>query len=502
MSDDSSLVTVAKEGGITLIGGISENLLRFAFLVIITRLVTQSTYGNFTLAMSVVMFLYQIFDFNMSNTVNYYMPQYLKKDQYGQAASVLLRATTIGTVSTVAGTIVVWIFVPEISALFGEGDLTEALYVLCLMIPLLGLFRILLACFASLKKLKYRVYTQNIIRPSAKLVVTIGLVFLIDELVALLTGFVVALLLATLSGGYFLFRRFPELFSERKQATSYRSLASYAWPLVFSGMVYATVGQIDLFAIGYFTSSSDVAVYKVAFALSSTLMIFIRSLDRVYKPIIAENQNDDHNLQQYYQLMGRWVPMLVVPPSVTLIIAPEFYLSLFFTSQYAAGGVVVSILAVRYLLLAGLGPAAQTLEGVGYTRYTLVNASLILGLNGILNVLLVPQYGIAGAAIGTTVATAIGTTTGVVELSYFRKLSPFRIAHLKLWVSAALTGVTAFLFQFAVSGIVLGVTLPFFVVLVYFLSLRATRSFTDSDREIAARIDEKLDYRIVQLLVS
>lgn len=502
MPKRTSIVKIAREGGITLGGNIFENVLRFIFLIAVTRVVTQTTYGQFALAVSIILFSYQIVDFNMANAVDYFIPEHLNQGEIDLAKSALRRGIVLGLITTFFGALIIAVLAPFLSSIFNEASLAYSLLLLSITIPVLGLFRIFLAAFASIKELKYRTYTQNILRPSIKLIFAVGLVFILDDLTALLIGFTTAVFISTIAAGYLLYRAAPELIGFSDNQISYVSMASYAWPLVFSGMVYAAIGQIDLFAIGYFLSPIGVGEYKVGFALASTLSIFLSSLRRIHKPIVAENKSNDEQLQFYYQLITRWGILLLIPPALSLLFASRTYLSILFTPEYASAGAVVSILVVRYLFLASFGPQAKTLEGIGYTRLILINSVIILTLNVILDIALIPVFGIAGAAVGTTIATVIGSIAGIVELSYFRNLRPVGWEHLRLWVSAIFTAIVGYIITQTISGILLAIILPSVVVLVNIIILRLTNSFTQEDRKVARQIDDALGYRIAQTITG
>ncbi|TKX48527.1 hypothetical protein EXE41_01220 [Halorubrum sp. SD690R] len=501
MGDNSSIVTIAREGGITLFGSIIDNLLRFAFLMIITRLITQTTYGQFTLATSIILFSYQVFDLNIANAINYFIPIHIKENRYGHAKSVLFKGITLGTTTTVLGSsLIVW-SAPFLSDFFDEPRLKIALYLLSVTLPLLGIFRIFLAVFDSIKNLKYRVYTEKILRPAGKIIFTIILYFILEDLIALIGGFIISLVLTVIISAYFIRGSISEIIGSIGKSTSYKSLVTYSWPLIFSGMIYAGIGQIDLFAIGYFLPSADVGAYNVAFALASTLVIFLSSLRRIHKPIVAENRNDNSELEFFYRLITRWRLLLIIPPAITLIIAPDVYLSLFFTEEYAAAGSVVTILSIRLLLLAAIGPQIKTLEGIGYTQFVFINSALILILNTLLNILFIPMFGIVGAALGTLVASVIGSLVGICELYYYRGIQPITRTQMRISASMFLTSFVGYIVSSIISGLLLALLLPIIIITTNLACLRLTNSFTDKEREIAERIDSKVGYKIAQYLI-
>jgi O-antigen/teichoic acid export membrane protein len=274
-------------------------------------------------------------------------------------------------------------------------------------------------------------------------------------------------------------------------ATSNRSLLSYAFPLLFAGVIYSLVGQIDYFIIGIFLQSSDVGHYRVGFLLAANLLIVLRALGPVFKPMIAE-ASDTSLVRTRYRVATRWITMCTLPLAITLVLAPEVYLSVFFTEQYLAASAAVIALTVGYVLNASFGPEVMVLEGLGYTRLTLINTIVLVGVNGILDVALVPRYGILGAGIATGTAVTVTGALGVIEIYYLRSVQPFTPELLKVWAASVPPTLVGFgISLIVVEDGILAVTLPTIILLFYIIGLRVTGSFTQDDIEIAIQMDNK-----------
>jgi O-antigen/teichoic acid export membrane protein len=94
------------------------------------------------------------------------------------------------------------------------------------------------------------------------------------------------------------------------------------------------------------------------------------------------------------------------------------------------------ILLVGQVVNAGCGPVAQLLNMTGYEKYTLRGVGVSTILNVVLNVILIPKYGIAGAAVASAltlvgwnlilvyfVARELGINSSVINSLLFRKMS-------------------------------------------------------------------------------
>ncbi|MFC6614900.1 oligosaccharide flippase family protein [Halopenitus salinus] len=504
MSDDSDsgIFTLATQGSITFVGNVLGKALGFAFVVVATRLVTPSEYGIFTLGLSIVMFVQGFASLNIYRSVDYFVPQFLSNSNYGQAKKTLQNVFLIGIFASVLGAGVVFLAREQIATMFNEPRIATILTFFILLIPLQTVFRTLLASFNSLKKMKYRVIIRDLLNPLGR---TIGAILLVSAgagLFGLIGGYLLGLAIAVACGIGFLVYEADWIQTEESDSISNRSLLSYSLPLVLAGVIYSLVGQIDYFVIGYFLSSADVGYYRVSYLLAANLLIVLSAVTPVFKPMVAENQFNTPLLEIRYQLATRWVTMFTLPVAITLILAPDIYLSLLFTDEYVVASTALVALVVGFLLNAAFGPEGMILEGLGHTRLTLFNTLVLVTVNGGLDVFFIPRFGILGAGIATGSALTVAGLVGVVEIYLLRSITPLSPRLLKVWLAIVPSIVVGRLVVFFMSGDLLtAVLLPLFVASNYFLVLRVARGFSDDDREIASRIDDRLGFPLVQFFL-
>lgn len=501
--NDSGIFTLATQGSITFVGNILGKGLGFAFVAAATRLVTPAEYGVFTLGVSIVLFVQGFASLNIYRSVDYFVPQYLSNSNYGQAKKTLLNAFSIGGVMSILGAVVLFLVREQLATLFNESRIATVLPLLVLLIPLQTTFRILIASFNSIKKMKYRVLMKNLLNPLIRILGAMVLVSTGAGLLGLVGGYLLGIALAIVCGLTFLVYEADWIRSVKSSPISNRSLVSYSLPLVLAGVIYSLVGQIDYFIIGYFLNSAEVGQYRVAYLLAVNLLIVLTAITPVFKPMVAENQSNTPLLKSRYQLATRWITMLTIPIALTLILAPEIYLSLLFTEEYTTASAALVALAIGYLLNASFGPEGMVLEGLGHTRLTLVNTFVLVGINGILDILLVPRLGILGAGIATGTALSVAGLVGVVEIYILRSITPFSQKLLRVWTAAVLPYTVGWLLlSLNMGNLETAIILPIGTVVGYISGLRATKGFTNDDREIASQVDSRLGYSILYPIVS
>lgn len=500
---DDGVLEIAREGGITFLGTLTGRLLGFAFIAVVTRLLTPDVYGSFTLALSIVMFSQGLADLNLHRALDYFIPQYLRKGDTEEAGGTLLLVFSIALATTSLAAVLVASAAPQLSGLFDDPALTTVVPVLAPAIPLATGSLLLQSSFTAMKTLKYRTYVRDLVQPVVKLVGLVGFVFLGLQMLALVFSQLLGLLVAVLVGAFFLVRRAEWLELNPGRAASPRRIVSYSLPLMFAGVVYSIVGRIDYFVIGYYLESADVAFYQVAYTLAVNALIVLNSLTPIFKPTVAEVQEDTALLETRYTLVTRWITLFTLPIVATFVVAPETYLTVFFTAEYAVASAAFVALAIGYLFNSSFGPEGMMLEGLGYTRLTFLNTLILVGVNVLLDVLLVPRFGIVGAGIATGTALTLAGIAGIGEVYYLRGIHPYSVDWLKLWVGivpAAVAGVLVTMLE--VPLILVAVAIPPVICVGYLSGLVLLGAFTERDRQVAGRVDATLGYPLIEPIVA
>jgi O-antigen/teichoic acid export membrane protein len=351
--------------------------------------------------------------------------------------------------------------------------------------------------------MEYRTLTKGILRPGSQVGVTAVLIAVGLELNALLYGFIFSHFLIMVVG-WILLSRLDWLELNPSETASTYDIVSYSLPLALAGVIYSTIGQIDFFMIGYFMSSENVGYYRVGFLFAGNILLVISSVKPIFKPMVSEATGDAQKIGDQFELATRWITMFVVPISITILLIPEIYLGILFSGQYAIASTAASILIIGYLINSAFGPEGMVLEGMGHTKLTLMNTAVMIVTNVILDVLLVPKYGIVGAAMGTAAGLTVGSLLGITEIYYIEGITPFNNTLPRMWVSGIIGGAIGFI---VLEIIKLGLWqtalfVPAIVAVSTYLGLVASHAFNEDDKRIAMRLDNKFGISIFSRLIK
>ena len=96
-----------------------------------------------------------------------------------------------------------------------------------------------------------------------------------------------------------------------------------------------------------------------------------------------------------------------------------------FGHSYRAGADVMVILGLTMLLATACGQVDMVLVTTGRSSWSLINGLLAVGINVGLDLLLIPAYGITGAAIGWSAAIVLTNLMPLAQVAATVRLSPF-----------------------------------------------------------------------------
>jgi O-antigen/teichoic acid export membrane protein len=165
----------------------------------------------------------------------------------------------------------------------------------------------------------------------------------------------------------------------------------------------------DVLVVSYFLTPSDAGTYFAA-AKTMALVMFVHYAvgSAVANRLSALNaRGDDAALKMAVRDAVRWTfwPSLA---AAAAILALGYPLLMLFGPQFTAGYPVMFVLVLGFLGRAAMGPSEFILNMLGQQRACAAVITSMALLNFVLNILLVPRFGIIGAAISGAVALVTG----------------------------------------------------------------------------------------------
>ena len=194
----------------------------------------------------------------------------------------------------------------------------------------------------------------------------------------------------------------------------------------------AVLNRADAFIVATFAGLDALAVYTAAEFITRVIANPRYLFDHIIAPVLAEAlyMHDRARVRYNLALVTRWVITACAPIAVTVIVLRAEILGLY-GAAFAKGTGVVVILAVHHLIVGCLGLTPYVLAMGGRARLFVVNNMAAAGLNIALGVVLVPRFGITGAAISLLVSVGAFQIALTIETWILERVHPFTMAQLK-----------------------------------------------------------------------
>ena len=201
--------------------------------------------------------------------------------------------------------------------------------------------------------------------------------------------------------------------------TQAKKLMKDAWPLIFAGMVVSIYMKIDQVMLKEMLDAKAVGVYAAAVKLCEA-WYFVPSVitASLFPVIISSKQKSDtlyqQRMQKLYDLMV-WVSVTVAIPTTFLA---DWVIEILYGNDFEASATVLQIY-IWAGVFTFLGVASfKWLVTENLQRYSFYVLAIGAIINIGSNLLLVPIYGINGAAVATFISYGIGSYAG---LAFFKK---------------------------------------------------------------------------------
>lgn len=187
-----------------------------------------------------------------------------------------------------------------------------------------------------------------------------------------------------------------------------REFWAYTAPRAVARVTQTALKRSDIVLVAALASPADAALYTAATRFVALGQLFVQSVQQALAPQLSAlfTRGDTPTANSVFQAATRWSMIAAWPLYlVTASFAPE--LMHVFGEGYVAASDVVVILSLTMLLATACGPVDAVLLMAGRSWLSLANSAVALAVDVGLNLVLIPAYGIQGAAVSWSVAIVV-----------------------------------------------------------------------------------------------
>lgn len=214
------------------------------------------------------------------------------------------------------------------------------------------------------------------------------------------------------------------------------SLASYG---IIGGLSSVALTSIDKIMLNEFYNLSLTGAYSISFFFGSIILIPNRALGKISSTIIADAWKDNDlpkiddiyyksSINQLFAGMLLFVLLVTNLHNIFKILPPE----------YSGGEWVITLISFSNLLVASTGVSVQIISTSHKYKIQTYSLGILILLTVAFYWLLIPRWGMNGAAMASLLSMALASAMRVFYLQWEMKLFPYRHTHLKCVAIGAL----------------------------------------------------------------
>jgi O-antigen/teichoic acid export membrane protein len=436
-------------------GSFVEFATRFGIAFLLARSLGAGDYGLYVLAISAAALFSGISLLGLDDAMVRYVAILAgRRDTPGVRGTIQIGLGAATAMGVVVGGLLYLGAEPIATGLFDEPRLARLLQLVAVAVPFLSISNVLAGTARGFQRMDVAAVGENVVQSVVRLGLLV-VVFLVSGLdtAAAVVIFGISDVAATITMITLLNRHFPLNPLAQPVRRDAKGVFRFALPLWFSGMLRQFRRNIEALLLGATGPAAKVGVFAVVNKVNLVGHVWLLSIVVAVKPTMAQlhDRGDRAELARVYTATTRWSLSLALPCVITMVLYREPILAAFGTS-FPAGSTALVILAVAELANAGTGTCGPMIDMTGHTRLKVGNSVLWTGLLIGSGVVLIPRWGVVGAATASLIAIATVNVLTVAEVWALEHLVPFDRSFWKPLVAGA--GACA-------TGLALGRLMPF-----------------------------------------
>jgi O-antigen/teichoic acid export membrane protein len=272
-------------------------------------------------------------------------------------------------------------------------------------------------------------------------------------------------------------------------------MLSYSWPIIFFGLVINVFSWIDSFTIGYYKTVSDVGIYNVALPLAFLLLTIPGLFLLLFLPLITKeySRKNFSLISQLSKQIGKWIFILNLPLLILMILFPGAIINLLFRSEYIAAENSLRLLSIGIFFYSLSIVSENLLSMAGKSKTVLASLALASLTNIILNIILVPKWGIDGAAFSTMISYIFWGILIFFTGKHYTSIVPLKKKMIRIFLVALIPAALVFFIRKLIEITpFIAISLGIFFVLSYFALIIITKCFDENDLMIIRAIKDKI----------
>ncbi len=395
-----------------------SSIVHFLLRAVLGRELGAYGLGLYTLVFVIYLFGMQFASFGIGAALTKYVAEYKenRKKVSDFASAGLIGSFLIGLIIGL-----VLFLLSDILAvnIFNSPDMVMLIRIIALCFPFIAIQKIVVGTLNGLRKMKLFAFV-TIMQNVSVFLVSFVLVYFFEGGTM---GAVIGLVLPTIIISIFSLSLIRYLVDRPKKCCNiiFKQLCLFGVYVVLINSIALINIQIDSLLIGYFLDKIDVGYYAISILLVQSLLLLPQAIQRITTPMIAtyHGRKDYENIRELIKQAIFKTFLIILLLSTLIAFFGKFIINIVFTDEFLPAYSPLLILLFGFTIYAPIVSVGSALSSIGKINILFKVSVFNAIINIILNILLIPRYGINGAAMATSTSLIILVITRLILLNKY-----------------------------------------------------------------------------------
>lgn len=445
------------------------------------RLLGPTEYGIY----GVIIYLATVFNFILITGLPQATSKYTSED-----STNTIRVLRTSFVSSMLLGIIIFLIIfvvsEEIALLLHDVSLTPYVRLISLMIPSYAILTVIEGYYNG--KRNYRaqsglILLYNIIKPA----MIFAFVLMGFSIWGAVLGFTISPIIPLAIGLYMI--RGQNIW--RSKGFPFEKILRFAIPIIIFSAAINLIISLDLFFVKRIMMNNELAgYYSAASTISKVPYFLMGAVNLSLFPAVSANMHNSAKIQEYISESLRYTLHFVFPVTAIIAASPGSLVSLLYSDIYLPAGQPLRALIVGIGLFSIFSVLTTVITATGKPKVAMILSIFILAADLLLNMIMVPVWGMIGAAGATTISCGVGMALAAIYVYRSFGILTYTISGIKILSASAI--LYAILFRANLEGIYLllgySTLVMIYLALLYLMGEITERDITRFKSLIPVRI--------------
>lgn len=488
---------LARGAGILLVGRTLGRGVGFVAQLILGRLLGPAAFGLYAIGWNLFLIAGQLASLGLEHgVVRYAAPRDQGAGVARAVATRSLRATLLA--SSFAAVVLAFAAGPLAEGVFGKPAARPVILAFSAGLLVLPALRVAAAATRASQRMHWSVVAEDMVQPGLHLVLILVLVLGIGGVVPAVWAMVGSYIGGLAVALVFVRRALPPQAVEQTApvgGATTAELVRFSIPAATAGMLSVMAMWIDRLFVGYFLTEAATGLYQAASHVSIGFTILLASFNAIFGPMSADlwHRNETDRLNALFKVGTKWGLYLGLPAFIVVLAVPEAAIVTLLDARYADAATPLVILCAAQTANLATGAVGFLMVMTGRQNRWLGLSAVALGMNVVLNVVLIPRFELVGAATATAISVAFLFGGGLAAVRGGLGLWPYDRRYAKGGVATAAAALATFgVARYGPEAPAALLAAAIVVSLASFFGVLLALGLDDEDRDLARRLRRRL----------